>query len=76
MERGNTNSILQTTNSQEQMKRVSRFREVMPQVSAAIYWMNDPTFLEEFFPCIMQLFLLCGCICNLPGLFIRLYLQM
>jgi hypothetical protein len=38
-----------TTNSQEQVKRVSRFREVMPQVSAAIYWMNDPTFLEEFF---------------------------
>lgn len=76
MELGNTDSIVTTTNSQEHVKRVSRFREVLPQVSAAIYWINAPTFLNVFFLyCIMQLFLLCSCIFNLSGPFIRSYLQ-
>jgi hypothetical protein len=62
MERDNTISNMTTMNSQGHVTRVSRFREVLPQVSAAIYWMNDPTFLKVFFfSGIMQLFLTCSC---------------
>lgn len=57
MERGNTGTNMAAAESQRQVKRISRFREVLPQVSVVKCRVYDFAFQINYFEYCLCLFL-------------------